>query len=205
MSVEDKAVQEGQQRGGRRGGREARRAMRAAPLADDIKPIRPGMEGGRYKPLDDAGIARINEAALDALEQIGLAQPIHSCVEVCTAAGAIMGDDGRLRFPRAMIEDMVAKAARDFPLYGRDPQFDIHPGGTRVRMTVWASFDRGETWPVKRLIHPGAAAYSSLAAGPDGTVYLLFERGEEKLYDTMSVARFNLAWLLEGAGTDTPD
>ena len=132
MSVEDKAVQEGQQRGGRRGGREARRAMRAAPLADDIKPIRPGMEGGRYKPLDDAGIARINEAALDALEQIGLGQPIDSCVEVCTAAGAIMGDDGRLRFPRAMIEDMVAKAARDFPLYGRDPQFDIHPGGTRV-------------------------------------------------------------------------
>ena len=79
------------------------------------------------------------------------------------------------------------------------------PGGTRVRMTVWLSVDGARTWEAKRLIHPGAAAYSSLAAGPDGTVYLLFERGEEKLYDTMSVARFNLAWLLEGAGTDTPD
>ncbi|MCP4246528.1 MAG: exo-alpha-sialidase, partial [bacterium] len=43
------------------------------------------------------------------------------------------------------------------------------PGGTRVRMTVWASFDRGETWPVHRLVHESHSAYSSLAAGPDGT------------------------------------
>lgn len=69
------------------------------------------------------------------------------------------------------------------------------PGGTRVRMTVWASFDRGDTWPVKRLVHEGHSAYSSLAAGPDGTVYLLFEQGKNKLYDTMSLARFDLAWV----------
>jgi sialidase-1 len=73
-----------------------------------------------------------------------------------------------------------------------------NPGGTRVRMTVWASFDRGETWPIKRLVYEGLSAYSSLAAGPDGTVYLLFERGEKKLYDTMSVARFDLDWLADG-------
>ncbi len=73
-----------------------------------------------------------------------------------------------------------------------------NPGGTRVRMTVWASFDRGETWPVKRLVFEGPSAYSSLAAAEDGTVYLLFERGEKKLYDRMAVARFNLAWLTEG-------
>jgi sialidase-1 len=65
-------------------------------------------------------------------------------------------------------------------------------------MTVWASFDRGETWPVKRLVNEGPSAYSSLAAAPDGTVYLLFERGEKKLYDRMAVARFNLARLAHG-------
>jgi len=69
------------------------------------------------------------------------------------------------------------------------------PGGTRVRMTVWASFDRGETWPVKRLVYEGPSAYSSLAAGPDGMVYLLFERGQKKLYESVAVARFNLEWL----------
>jgi len=72
------------------------------------------------------------------------------------------------------------------------------PGGTRVRMSVWASFDRGETWPVHRLVYESHSAYSSLAAGPDGTAYLLFERGKKKLYDSIAVARFNLAWLMEG-------
>jgi len=74
------------------------------------------------------------------------------------------------------------------------------PGGSRVRMTVWASFDRDETWPVKRLVYEGPSAYSSLAAGPDGMIYLLFERGKEKLYEGVAVARFNLAWLTEGVG-----
>ena len=72
------------------------------------------------------------------------------------------------------------------------------PGGGRVRMTVWASFDRGATWPLKRLVWEGPSAYSSLAAGPDGAVYLLFERGEKKLYETVAVARFTLDWLAEG-------
>jgi len=73
-----------------------------------------------------------------------------------------------------------------------------NPGGSRVRMTVWASFDRGDTWPVKRLVYEGPSAYSSLAAAPDGIVYLLFERGKKKLYESVALARFNLAWLVEG-------
>jgi len=71
-------------------------------------------------------------------------------------------------------------------------------GGDRVRMTVWASFDRGDTWPVKRLVYAGPSAYSSLAAGADGAVYLLFERGTKKLYETIAVTRFDLDWLAGG-------
>ena len=71
-----------------------------------------------------------------------------------------------------------------------------NPGGSRVRMTVWASFDRGATWPVKRCVYEGPSAYSSLAAGPAGTVYLLFERGQKKLYESVAVARFNLPWIV---------
>ena len=73
-----------------------------------------------------------------------------------------------------------------------------NPGGSRVRMTVWASFDRGATWPVKRLMYEGHSAYSSLAAAPDGTIYLLFERGKKKLYESVAMARFNLPWLVKG-------
>ena len=116
----------------RSGGRAARRAMRAAPLTDDIRPIRPGMEGGTYKPLTDAQVARIHAAALEALEQIGLADAPPSGVEILTGAGAILGDDGRLRFPRALVEDMLAKAAKEITLCGRDPAHDLQLGGHRV-------------------------------------------------------------------------
>jgi len=73
-----------------------------------------------------------------------------------------------------------------------------NPGSTRVRMTVWASFDGAKTWPVKRVVYEGPSAYSSLAAGQDGTIYLLFERGKKKLYENVAVARFNLEWLTKG-------
>ena len=119
-------------RSGRSGGRAARVALRSAPLAEDIRPVRAGLEGGQYKPLSDADVLRIHESALDALEQIGLSQAPPSGVEAMTKAGAILGDDGRLRFPRALVEDMLAKAARNITLCGRDPKYDLHLSGTKV-------------------------------------------------------------------------
>ena len=73
------------------------------------------------------------------------------------------------------------------------------PNG-RNRGTVWASFDGGKTWPLKRLVHEGGFAYSSLNAGrpetkSDGWIYLQFENGGSKM------ARFNLSWLLKGEKT----
>ncbi len=79
-------------------------------------------------------------------------------------------------------------------------------GGKREKMTVWASFDGGDTWPVKRLVYEGPSAYSSLGAGRPGTpgeglIFLLFEGGPEHHYSSMQVARFNLSWILEGEPT----
>ena len=118
--------------GCRRGGREARRALRAAPLEEAKRPVRPGLEGGRYKPLAEAELRRIHRAALDVLERIGVGNPIPSCVEACTAVGATLDGRGRLRFPRALVEDTVVRAARLFPVVGRDPRHDMEPWGTRV-------------------------------------------------------------------------
>lgn len=116
----------------RSGGRKARKAMRAAPLAEAKRPVRAGMPGGTYKPLSDADIARIHEAALCALEEIGLADAPQSGIDYMTKAGAILGDDGRLRYPRALVEDMLAKAAKTITLPGRDPAFDLDLSGTKV-------------------------------------------------------------------------
>lgn len=116
----------------RAGGREARIALRAAPLAEDIRPIRPGMEGGAYRPLTDAGVTHIHEAALEVLETIGLADAPPSGIAILTSAGAVLGEDGRIRIPRAVVEDMLAVACKDLTLFARDPRHDLHPGGTRV-------------------------------------------------------------------------
>ena len=70
-----------------------------------------------------------------------------------------------------------------------------NPGKDRFRMSVWASFNGGESWPLKRLIYEGPSAYSSLAADRKGNIYLLFEWGKDKLYESVYVAKFNLDWL----------
>lgn len=73
----------------------------------------------------------------------------------------------------------------------------------RERITVWASFDGGKTWPIKRLVDAGRSGYSSVAVGRPGMpsagwIYLLYEHDPFK---GAHFARFNLAWLLEGQAT----
>ncbi len=116
----------------RAGGRAARRLARANPLAENLRPIRPGMSGGRYEPLDATDLDRIHNAALTALEEIGLSEAPASGIKIMTDAGAILGDDGRICFPRALVEDMLAKANRTVTLCGRDPLYDLDLSGTRV-------------------------------------------------------------------------
>ncbi|MEL7090662.1 MAG: trimethylamine methyltransferase family protein [Pseudomonadota bacterium] len=116
----------------RSGGRAARRAARAAPLASHLRPVRAGLSGGTYAPLTDAEVQRIHRAALDALETIGLADAPPSGVQYLTDAGAIEGDDGRIRFPRALVEDTLAQANRAMTLCARDPAHDLELSGTRV-------------------------------------------------------------------------
>ncbi|MFZ5961617.1 trimethylamine methyltransferase family protein [Thalassococcus sp. BH17M4-6] len=116
----------------RSGGRSARRAARSAPLADHLRPVRAGLSGGQFAPLDQHGMDRIHQAALDALAEIGLSNAPASGIKAMTAAGAELGEDGRLRFPRALVEDTIARANRAITLCGRDPKHDLILSGTRV-------------------------------------------------------------------------
>ncbi|MFW6132901.1 MAG: sialidase family protein [Planctomycetota bacterium] len=96
---------------------------------------------------------------------------------------------------------------RDIFIYSNADQ----PEHTRHRMTLWASFDGGRTWPVKRRVDEGPGAYSSLTAGRPGTpgagwIYLLFERWLDRpgRIGPDSAGRFvrcNLSWILGGEPT----
>lgn len=92
------------------------------------------------------------------------------------------------------------------PIKGRDVLVysNCDDPSSRKNGTVWVSFDGGKHWPLKRLVEQGAFAYSSLNAGRVGTVtngwiYLHYEHAGSK------VARFNLAWLLDGESTGDGD
>ena len=118
------------------GGREARRAARSAGAAGLA--VRPGMEGGAYKPLSDRDIERIHATALDVLEKIGIGEPIPEILHYALPKGCTLGDDGRLRFPRALVEDMIAISAKEYVLYSpSDPSRDLEVKGQQVFMSTF--------------------------------------------------------------------
>jgi trimethylamine--corrinoid protein Co-methyltransferase len=116
----------------RAGGRQARKSLRAAPLADELRPVRPGLEGGRYQPLDDAAMAAVVDAVYQILEEIGLSQAPQSGIDYMCSVGAIAGEDGRVRFPRHVVNEALEKAARTITLYGQSPEFDLDLTGRKV-------------------------------------------------------------------------
>ncbi|MBM4219307.1 MAG: trimethylamine methyltransferase family protein [Gammaproteobacteria bacterium] len=113
-------------------GREARRAERSGPLPDHLRPVRPGMPSGRYQPLTQSDIEQIHRTALRLLAEVGLADATDSGIEIMTRAGCELTGTGRLLFPRSLVEDTLAKAARRFVLHGQDPRHDMEPWGKRA-------------------------------------------------------------------------
>ncbi|MDE0871763.1 MAG: exo-alpha-sialidase [Flavobacteriales bacterium] len=81
--------------------------------------------------------------------------------------------------------------------------FSIAASTTRENMTVFLSYDEGDTWSVSKVIYPGPAAYSALTVLDDGTIGLFYENGEYETYQ-MYFARFSLGWLTDGADTWLP-
>lgn len=118
--------------GRRRNARAAKLAERQAPLSDAMRPVTPGLSGGRFRPFNDTELLQVNEAVLEVLETVGLANAIPSCVERVVNAGGSLTDTGRLLFPRALVEDMLACCQREVLLAGREERHDMHIGGDRV-------------------------------------------------------------------------
>ncbi len=116
----------------RRGaGRAARHKQRQTKGAI-AHPCPPGQIGGAYRPLDDSGLKDIIETAYRLLAEIGLGEVPDELQELALAKGATLNDAGRLCYSRAMIEDVIDKAPKQFMLYGRDTRHDIEIGGDKV-------------------------------------------------------------------------
>ena len=113
--------------------------------------ISKGMEGGKYKPLTETDIKKIHSTALDVLQNLGVGNPLPELLEAALRQGCSVNENGRLCFPKSLVEDVISRAGRDFVLYGRDPKHDIDLSGNKVNL-----FGAGEAVSVLDL---GASKY----------------------------------------------
>jgi sialidase-1 len=63
---------------------------------------------------------------------------------------------------------------------------------TRVRLTVRASADNGQTWRDLAVLHAGPSAYSSLVSLDKDEAGCLYERGEKRPYEKITYARLSV-------------
>lgn len=125
-------VRKGKQIGTRSGGRAARVSARTADVPQ-FNPCPPGQSGGTYKPLSEAGIKAIYGTALKLLSELGMGDVPEEFRNLALGKGASLNDRGRLVYPPALVEDVIAGAAREFVFHGRDPKHDFEIGGDVVR------------------------------------------------------------------------
>ena len=57
---------------------------------------------------------------------------IPGCIDLVENAGGTYTDKGRLLFPRSLVEDTIANAARNITLHGQDPRHDMHLSGNNL-------------------------------------------------------------------------
>ena len=114
----------------KRSGRAQRIAQRAAkPVID---PCPAGQIGGAYRPLSDADLKRIYDTALRLLSDLGMGEVPDRLRSDLLNAGAQDNGAGRILFPRSLVENAIAKAAKKFVLHGRDENRSIEVGGNKV-------------------------------------------------------------------------
>ena len=95
----------------RAGGRSARHVARASALPDDIKPVKPGFEGGQYKPLSEAEVQKVHQGAMDVLANIGMGEVPDVLIEKATELGCTYDDRGRLLFSQSFATSLAMPTA----------------------------------------------------------------------------------------------
>ena len=78
-----------------------------------------------FKPLSESQLNQIHRAALELLANLGMASATTRVINVALENGCTISPDNRLLFPTSLVEDMLAKASRNFTVHGRKPELDF--------------------------------------------------------------------------------
>ncbi len=114
----------------KRSGRRARIAKRAAK--PEINPCPPGQLGGQYRPLSETDLKNIYDTALKLLSELGMGEVPNKLSEKLIASGAMDNGNGRILFPKTLVEAAIDQAAKTFVLHGRDNSRSIEIGRKKV-------------------------------------------------------------------------
>ena len=92
---------------------------------DRLRHQQPGIAAQLYKPLDEAAVKQVADAALDVLARGGVAVYSKTAFEALKAAGAEVDEATRVcRLPRGLVEDAVASNPSSITLHARDERYD---------------------------------------------------------------------------------
>jgi trimethylamine---corrinoid protein Co-methyltransferase len=96
-----------------------------------------------YKPIEVLSadqIESIHESSLKVLEEIGMDFLDEEALAILKTAGAeVQAGTQRVRFPRGLVLEAVAKAPSEFTLHARNPQHSLTVGGNHLNFGSVAS------------------------------------------------------------------
>jgi trimethylamine--corrinoid protein Co-methyltransferase len=119
-------------------GARAKRKRRRRPAVHATEgaqiPALAGITGGRYAPLNESDLPRVDAAVRQILQQVGMSEAPPIVIEHVTRAGGSVDPDGRLLFSAELIERALRSLPRDFKLCGQRPEYDLQLGGRHVHV-----------------------------------------------------------------------
>ncbi len=116
----------------RLGGRQQRQIARRSGGASGV--VHSGLQGGRYRPLEESQVQSIIDCALDVLADVGMGDPPPEVTAQALRHGALLDENGRLRLPRRLVERIIAETPKEFTLHGRDRIHDLEVNTSRVHL-----------------------------------------------------------------------
>jgi sialidase-1 len=131
---------------------------------------------------DGWSVPRFDEALLEPICMAGLVRY------------SLAKDGGKNRILFSNPDNLARADGKEAPGKNRD----------RKNVSVKLSYDEGQTWPVNKVLEPGASMYSDLAVTPAGTILCFYgSTGNNQGLSFyaggwLTLARFNLEWLTDG-------
>jgi trimethylamine--corrinoid protein Co-methyltransferase len=121
-------------------GRQARLAQRRQ--GGPAQAVWPGLPGGRFRPLGTSDMRKIHRGALEILATTGVADATQELLDIALPKGCHLNAHGRLCFPAALMEDILAGAANSYVVHARGSRAgkdDLYCDGSRVHFSTAGS------------------------------------------------------------------